>query len=189
MKRLSAAILTLLVLAAPAAADVVRTESTEYYAVQGTTPAAIYAYLKLHSPLNEGSDSYHANTRTDIKYSYKWARRGNQCTMREVKVILHLTYLYPRLARSVDGETRKWWREYLGKLEEHERIHGEISIKAAHDLNDELETIRTENCTNFKAIVKSRANRIMGRMRRDQAAYDKLTEHGLKQERNRGHYP
>ena len=189
MKRALAALLTLLLLAAPATADVVKTMSTEYYPVQGTNPIAITADLRKNSPLNKGWEKYSANTRTDIKYSFKWQRRGNECTMKEVKVFVHLTYLYPRLVHSVDRKTRNWWKEILAKLEEHELVHGEISVKAAHELSDELEAIRTENCINFKAIVKNRANRIMDRLKRDQVEYDKLTQHGLKQERNRGRYP
>lgn len=189
MKRLLATILALLILAAPATADMVKTVSTEYYTVQGTTPSTIYADLKRNSPLNDGPQIYQAHTRTNIKYQFKWHKRGNACTMKDATVYLHLTYLYPRLAHSVDRKTRNWWKEYLAKLEEHELIHGEISIKAAHALSDSLEAIRTEKCTDFKAIVKERAKLIMDKLRNDHTAYDKLTEHGLKQERNRGRYP
>lgn len=189
MQRVLAAFLTLLFLAAPSAADTIQTVSTQYYTVKGTNPIAIATDLKKNSPLNKGWNKYSANTRTDIKYSYKWERRGNRCTMKEVKVFLHLTYLYPKLARSVDRRTRNWWKEIVAKLEEHERIHGDISIKAAHELNDALESIQSENCINFKAIVKNRVNRIMKKLKQDQIAYDKLTEHGIKQERNHGRYP
>ena len=189
MKRLFTVLLTLLAMSAPAAADMVKTVNTEYYTVQGTSPAAIYKDLKRNSPLNKGSKTYQAHTRTSIKYQFKWHKRGNACSMKEVTVYLHLTYLYPRLARSVDRKTRNWWKEYLAKLEEHELIHGEISIKAAHALSDTLETMQTEKCADFKAIVKERAQQIMDKLKIDHTAYDKLTEHGLKQERNRGRYP
>ena len=189
MKRLPAAILTLLLLAAPATADVVRTVSTEYYTVQGTTPAAIAADLQINAPWDKGLGKHTAVTRTKINIQYKMERRGRNCSARDVKVYLHLTYLYPRLARSVDGETRQWWKEFLTKLEEHELIHGEISTRAAHALSDKLETLTNMDCINFKAIAKNRFNRLMTKLRQDQATYDKLTDHGIRQERNRGRFP
>lgn len=189
MKRLLTAILTLLILAAPAAADVVRTVSTEYYTVQGTTPIAIAADLQISSPWDKGLGKHTAVTRTKINIKYTMERRGRDCSIKNVKVYLHLTYLYPKLARSVDGKTYQWWKEFLAKLEEHELIHGEISSRAAHALSDELEALVNVDCINFKAIAKSRFNRIMTKLKQDQTTYDKLTEHGIRQERNRGRFP
>jgi len=189
MRRLLTALLPLLLLAAPAAADVVRTVSTEYYTVQGTDPAAIAADLMINSPWDKKLGKHTAVTRTSVNIQYKMVRRDRNCSAKDVKVYLHLTYLYPRLAHSVDGKTRQWWKGFLAKLEEHELVHGEISTKAAHALNDELEALTNVDCINFKAIAKNRFNRFMAKLKRDQAAYDKLTEHGIKQERNKGRYP
>jgi predicted secreted Zn-dependent protease len=179
----------LLLAAAPAMADVVRSESTEYYVVDGTTPAAIVENLKRSSPLNEGSRTYQANTRTDIRTTYNIEQRGDSCRITNVIVYLRLTYMYPKLKHSVDFETRKWWRRFYRQLEKHEIIHGEISTKAAYKLNDTLENIPPGDCYNFKSTVKVKARRIMDRMKKDQAAYDALTQHGFKQQRNMGRYP
>ncbi|BDQ32967.1 DUF922 domain-containing Zn-dependent protease [Pseudodesulfovibrio portus] len=189
MRRLPAALLALLLLASPAAADVVRTVKTEYYTVQGTDPASIAADLQISSPWDKGLGKHTAVTRTKINIQYKMVKRGRDCSARDVKVYLHLTYLYPKLARSVDGKTYQWWKGFLAKLEEHELIHGEISSRAAHALSDELEALVNVDCVNFKAIAKNRFNRFMTKLKQDQAAYDKLTEHGIRQERNRGRFP
>lgn len=189
MRRLCAAILATLLLASPVFADVVKTVDTEYYTVEGRTPKQIYNNLKKNSPLNKGTETYQAHTRTNIRYKFKWGKKGKSCDMKSVTVYVHLTYLYPRLAHSVDYKTRKWWKEFLGKLEVHELIHGEISIKAAHTLDDELKMIRNIRCPDFKNLVKRRADIILDKMKQDQKDYDKLTEHGLKQERNLGKYP
>ncbi len=189
MRRLILAISILLLLASSALADVVRTVSTEYYMVDGHDPKTIFMNLKNHSPLNKGIKTYQAHTLTDIKYSFNWRNHGGQCTPTKATVYLHLTYKYPKLIHSVDYKTRKWWKEFLSKLEEHELIHGEISTKAAHLLDDTLESFPTSDCINFKAEIKKRATRILDKMKKDQKEYDRLTEHGLKQERNMGRYP
>lgn len=189
MKRLLVAVLTTLLLVTPAIADVVKTVRTEYYSVDGKNARDIFAYLKKHSPLNKGDSTYQAHTRTKVKTQYKMVRRGNMCSVKNVVIYLDLTYLYPRLKHSVDRKTRNWWKDFIGKLEEHELIHGQISIKAAHRLNDELEAVQSSNCAGFNEAVKLKAKQILTQMKKDQVLYDKLTEHGLRQERNRGRYP
>ena len=189
MKRLSVALAALLLTAVPAMADVVRTVSTEYYLVEGLVPSTIARNLRHSSPLNEGSKAYQANTRTDISTSYEIKQEGGQCRVTNVVVHLHLTYLYPRLKHSVDFDTRKWWKKFYRKLENHELIHGEISTKAAHEISDTLENLPPGDCDNFKKEVRAEIRRLMDRMKQDQIDYDRLTQHGLKQERNMGRYP
>ncbi|WP_319585126.1 DUF922 domain-containing protein [uncultured Pseudodesulfovibrio sp.] len=191
LRRLLSAVLAcaLILTAVPARADVVRTVSTEYYMVDGTKPASIVSNLKRNSPLNEGSKTYQANTRTDIRTTYHIEQRGDTCRVVDVVVYLHLTYLYPKLKHSVDFETRKWWRHFYRQLEKHEQIHGEISTKAAHQLSDTLENIKPGDCHIVKSKAKSQARKIMDQMKKDQVGYDALTQHGFKQQRNMGKYP
>jgi predicted secreted Zn-dependent protease len=188
-RKLTIALISLLLLAAPALADVVRTVHSEYYTVQGTNKAEIYNDLRHNSPLNKGDETYQAHTRTSIRTTYKILQRGNQCQIKDVVVHLDLTYLYPKLLHSVDYETRTWWKDFYGQLEEHELIHGEISSKAAHRLDDILENLGPGDCGGYKNIIKVKIKQVMDRMKQDQAAYDKLVEHGLKQDRNMGRYP
>jgi predicted secreted Zn-dependent protease len=189
MRFFLAALICMVLFVSPAMADVVRTVSTEYYMVDGTKPASIVMNLKHNSPLNEGAKTYQANTRTDIRTTYNIEQRGDTCRVTNVIVYLHLTYLYPKLKHSVDFETRKWWRKFYRQLEKHELIHGEISTKAAHKLSDTLESLKPGDCYNFKSTVKVKARKIIDQMKKDQVAYDALTQHGFKQQRNMGRYP
>jgi len=189
MKKVFLAYIAILVFATPAMADVVRTVSTEYYIVDGTDIKTIYKNLKEHSPLNDGPETYQAHTQTQIKTTYKIRKTGNRCQILNVVIYLHLTYLYPKLKHSVDYKTRKWWKKFYQKLEEHELIHGEISTKAAHLLDDTLEGLGSGDCYSYKNLIKKQITTIMDRMKQDQIDYDKLVEHGLKQERNMGRYP
>ncbi|MCJ2164115.1 MULTISPECIES: DUF922 domain-containing protein [unclassified Pseudodesulfovibrio] len=189
MKRFLLSYLVILFLATPALADVVLTVSTEYYTVEGTDISTIYNNLKNQSPLNKGTETYQAHTRTQIQTKYKVQQRGSQCQIKDAIIYLHLTYLYPKLAHSVDYKTRTWWKKFYGQLEEHELVHGEISTKAAHKLDDTLKALGAGDCINYKGMIKNRIKTIMDKMKQDQVDYDKLTEHGLKQERNRGRYP
>ena len=186
---LLAAMACSILLVAPALADVVTSVRTEYYQVDGTNPRTIYDNLKNHSPLNTGTETYQAHTQTQLRFKYKIRQTGSQCQIEDVVIYLDLIYLYPRLTHSVDWETRKWWKKFYGQLEEHELIHGEISTRAVHKLDDVLKNLGPGPCSGYKEIVQQRINTITTRMKQDQVEYDKLVEHGLKQERNMGRYP
>lgn len=185
-----ALVITLLFMpAGPAWGDVVKTVSKEYYMVEGTDIRSIYNYLKNHSPMNKGTKTYQAHTRTKIRYNYKWRNRNGECTIEYVRVNLHLIYKYPKLVHSVDYKTRRWWKTFIEKLTVHEEVHGQISTKAAHELDDLLERLGPQGCDNFRERVRQKANVVIEKMNQRQRDYDKLTEHGLKQERNIGQFP
>ncbi|WP_419788212.1 DUF922 domain-containing protein [Pseudodesulfovibrio sp.] len=170
----------LLLFPALAKAEVTVSTSEKYYIVQGHTQAEILRSLHKHN------GKYAALTHTTFKYSYTARQRGKICTITDAKVFLHILYTYPRQVGAMDGPTRKWWKKALKKLTAHELIHGQIARKAAHELERELIGIHNEPCSAFKGIVKARANRIFQENRRRQQEYDRLTKHGLKQERYRG---
>jgi len=98
----------------------------------------------------------------------------------------HITYMYPRLANSTGKITHKWWDDQLVKLAIHEKIHGRIAKESARELEGELLKLKDLTCSNVKNAVSNRANFIFRKHKRRQEDYDRLTEHGLKQERYKG---
>lgn len=190
MQRLAFLLIFTILSASCAFAEVIVTNGTEQYVVSGTSPKSILANLRSSTPLKRaGGKTYQANAATGIRYTFKWKERDGQCTVTDFTVRVHINYLYPELAHSVNAKTRAWWNELLDQLRIHEEIHGQISIKAAHELDDALGHFQSEDCLNFKSIVKNRANRLIDELWQRQRDYDELTEHGLHQARNQGRYP
>jgi len=163
-----------------ARAEVTVSSSEDHYIVEGSTRAQIARFYQQRETKNA------ATTRPTFKYSYTWRQKGSICTVTDVKVHLHLLYTYPRLAGTTGQHTAKWWNDTLKKLTVHERIHGDIAREAADELERELLRIREVPCSAIKDKVKSRADRVFQDHRRRQEDYDRLTEHGLKQELYRG---
>ncbi|MEF2230705.1 MAG: DUF922 domain-containing protein [Pseudodesulfovibrio sp.] len=170
----------LLLLPAPAPAEVTVSTSEDHYIVEGSTMAQILAYYR------QREDKYTAYARPHFKYSYTWLQQGGACTVTEVKVHLHILYIYPRLANPTGKFTAHWWDVTLKQLARHEHIHGDISRDAANELEREILTVRGVPCSTIKSVVAARASRVLQDHRRRQQEYDRITEHGLKQERYRG---
>ncbi len=108
------------------------------------------------------------------------------CTINKVTVRIHITYLYPKLAQQTSKAIRQWWDTYMERLTEHELVHGEIALESAHVLDRALNTLKTPNCDNVEKRVKNKFDSIMQKYKKKQKDYDKLTEHGIHQERFKG---
>ncbi|WP_157871220.1 DUF922 domain-containing Zn-dependent protease [Pseudodesulfovibrio piezophilus] len=161
-------------------------EKTEYYPVHGTGKKAITQSLRKNSPHKKGQNYYPAYTQTDIKYQYTWGNRAGRCSVVKVKVFLTLTYVYPQLSLSQSSQTQTWWNEKVRKFEIHEKIHGNISKRAAHELDRKLRALKGINCSNAKQIITNRARFIIRQMKNSQAEYDRITRHGLEQHKYHG---
>lgn len=71
----------------------------------------------------------------------------------------------------------------MASLMEHELVHGEIALESAHELDHALSNLKNLNCDNVKKRVKDKFDSIMQEFRKRQQDYDKLTKHGVEQER------
>ena len=170
----------LLCLAAPALAEVTVSTSEERYVVEGATRAQIARFYR------QREEEYSAYAQPTFKLTYNWTKQGNFCAITDVKIHLHITYMYPRLINSTGKSTQQWWDEQLEKLAVHERIHGKIARESAHELEREILKLKDLTCSNVKNAVSNRANFVLRKHKRRQEDYDRLTEHGLQQERYRG---
>lgn len=179
--------IVILLIALPVRAEVRKTTSVEYYRVLGRTAADIINSMKRLSPVKLKGKTFHAHTRSNIRYKVSWTKRGDRCSISKATVNIHITYKYPRLAQTpADRKTRMWWQKFIGGLKEHELIHGRIALEGAHRVDKALNSLKSIRCDNIKNRIKAKADSILQEVRREQVEYDRVTEHGLKQERYRG---
>lgn len=185
MKKLLLILLTLLVCAAPALAEIKITTSTQYYAVHGTTKGAINKSIRSNSPHEERGEPAAALTESELKYDYSWRNSNGRCRMEKFTVHLHLTYTYPRLAQTPRGKLRQWWERELKRYKEHEAIHGRISIKWATIIDKELRKLKSVNCATVKSTVESRIQYYARQLKNEQKKFDRITDHGRNNKRYR----
>lgn len=173
-------------MALPVAAEVTTTTETDHYNVIGTTKQEIMRHMQRQSPYKKGNSFVPAYTGTNMKFRYVMEERGSRCSVKEVKVILNLTYMYPKLAQHQSSSIRWWWRDIIKAYTIHEEIHGAISTRWAHELDREIRSLKDMPCASAKKIVEAKAKTVFTKMRNEQEAYDKLTNHGLQQHKYKG---
>lgn len=179
-------LLCFLTLACPSWAEVIVTENTQYYPVDGKNKKMILHNLQRQSPIVIQGKKFHGNTKAKTKYNFSWVQRGDSCALKKVTINLSITYKYPKLTTTPDKATRTWWNTHFARLKKHELVHGKIAIKGAYELDNELRSLKKLNCSTAKAKIKTIAKFIFDRTKMRQAKYDQLTEHGKKQERYTG---
>lgn len=171
----------------PAQGEVILNVKTEHYAVPGKTKNDILRNMQQRSHFKIGTSFVPAYTETDIRIQYSLEQRGSRCSTKDVKVILNLTYTYPQLAQyQPSAKIRFWWRDIIKAYTIHEEIHGDISTRWAHELDRELRSLRSLNCSSANEIIQAKYKAIMDNMRDEQEAYDEITQHGNMQHRYKG---
>lgn len=185
--RLTLFLIAFLSLTSPSLAEVITTTSTEYYPVLGNTKNEIMKDIKKKSTKVVGKRITVAHQQASIKYKFSWKKQKGKCSVTKTTIKLHITYRFPKLAQTPNLDTRLWWRKFIKNLEKHEFIHGSISKKGAAKIDKELRSTKINDCNNIKEIVEARFQVLAKRLSDEQAAYDKLTDHGIKQERYKGY--
>ncbi len=148
--------LLLITFATPGLAEVIVTEKVTYFTVSGRNPKQISRSMQQNSPVKGKKSFAAATTRTQINYEFNWKKRGKRCSIEKVKLYLNLTYTYPRLVTTPDRKTDKWWKEQLKIYIRHEREHGNISKRTAHEIDRQLRQMDDLNCATMKEEVKRR---------------------------------
>lgn len=186
MTRLPFFLCLFLLLSSPANAEVILNVVTQHYSLIGTTKQDIMRNMQRHSPYKQGSSFVPAYTGTEMKFSYTLEQRGSLCSVKDPKVFLNLTYMYPKLAQHQTSGIRWWWRDIIKAYTIHEEIHGDISIRWAHELDRVLRSIKDIACPSAQEVIKTKAEQVYTSMRNEQEAYDEVTRHGLQQHKYHG---
>lgn len=149
-----------------------------YYDVSGRDEQQIYASLMRN--VMRGPDGETASGLTRWGMRYRWGeytdRRG--CSVRDPRVDLDITVTLPRLADPdrASPRGRAWWEGYKRTIERHEAGHARIAFEHRDDF---LRAAEGARCDEIKAI----GDRVTARIAALQNDYDRITEHGQKQER------
>lgn len=186
MNRLPFLLCLIFLLPPPAYAEVILNVVTQHYSLIGTTKQDIMRNMQRHSPYKQGSSFVPAYTGTEMKFNYTLEQRGGLCSVKNPKVTLNLTYMYPKLAQHQTSDIRWWWRDIIKAYTIHEEIHGSISIRWAHELERVLRSIQDIQCASAQDVVKTKAKQVYDAMRNEQEAYDEVTRHGLQQHKYHG---
>lgn len=165
--------------AGPSLAKLSITETNKYYVVRGKTPEAVFNQIRRKGPRIDGRKRVVAVTDIRLKYSHlEVAVRGKRCTLVSVRIVLALTYKYPkwRNIKRSSPQAQKNWRAYYSEIVRHEKRHGDIAKKFARQIDRSFRktTSRSSNqCAALAQKLKRKFARLSRQHDRKQTSFDR----------------
>jgi predicted secreted Zn-dependent protease len=153
-----------------------------FYDVEGTDVRSLLVSLRQRGPRDDAG-AWAASTTWTFVWSYQ-PLLADGCRAEGATVDLHVTFTYPRWARSseVAQPVVDAWARYLANVETHEQGHAELARAAASDLVQAIEATPAQpTCDNLAPAVNAAANEMLQRHAQAQLAYDRETQHGVAQ--------
>lgn len=137
---------------APAQADIEFTNDTQYFEVQGKTPAELYASILSHS-MKIGGKRTIASISTRLSQSGKARETGNSCKANDGIIKLNFAVHRPRAANEelMPPEDRKDREQMYAFIRSHEELHRQIRLHCAEALTNDVAAIEEQSC---RAVTK-----------------------------------
>jgi predicted secreted Zn-dependent protease len=157
----------------------------QYYPISGATARELRAQMGQRGPLDrlEGR-RYDARTDWILRWSYRYARTGNQCTLRSITSQVDVTLIYPRwqppakVSRSLVSD----WNRYLAALQLHEEGHKNHGVAAGRDVVEKLSQMPSyPSCQELGKAANALAQTISKGYNQRDVEYDRSTRHGYTQ--------
>lgn len=158
------------------------TESTSYnyYSVYGNTPNDIFSQTQKCGPdtsegVFEGSTDY----RIRWSYRYSWQDQTN-CKVSAVAVGVSVRINLPKWEQP-DGASQStidYWNESIGNLKNHEATHRQIAIDGAGKIQQALQDLPAQNCSQIEQNAEARAMGVFEEVKASQSDFDARTNHG-----------
>lgn len=160
-------------------------EQHHYYAVNGDSPASIWADMRAKAPAGQDGNRYNATTAWKVRWHFPFERNTEGCTTGDVTVDLTVTYTLPRWERSssnASATVANQWDRYIQALELHEDGHADFGRRAARRIQSTLQSIPAQaSCDALQKTANAEGQRILVDMRPEEREYDRRTQHGATQ--------
>lgn len=151
----------------------------QYYDVQGRSSRALEESIRYNGPIG-----FDAETQANISSYWQYEPLGQRCHLTILEIPLDVTIRYPHWV-DLDRASRQMrtsWERRMTVLEVHENGHALLAFSAALDLYNELAVLgRDLDCDSFNHDLEARTDAAMDALRRRHREYDRITEHGTRQ--------
>ena len=176
------AVLTLLTLHLAAADSV--SFKTNYYEVIGATLAEVRESIVRSRPWNTNSVM---DGRTDwkVRWRFKIADYGNVALVQSFEVLTTVTVTLPTWNPPADvpQPLLEGWKRYFGNLKRHEDGHVALALRAAAEVRKRTSVIKeAPTLRELTDQINNTANKAIDEFRRKDQEYDKVTQHGVRQD-------
>jgi predicted secreted Zn-dependent protease len=171
-------ILIFTVCSGTARAEPILIEKTVYYDIKGLSVSELQLQRQKLGP-----KAFFGNTETHTNYHYKNGANSLACYVTSVAVTVRITYTMPRWANKFQATAalRDKWDKFYQRLQFHEMGHKEISVRNARLLELRILEAGSQSCQSLDARLKEVWEDFLERTRRENAEYDRKTDHGRSQ--------
>lgn len=158
----------------------------DFYPVQGASADELNRQMLLNAPFRHtsGVSDFAAITKWIVKWSFTPKNNGKQCILTNPVVRADIRIVLPSLQQPHPRRLaiRNEWFRYLQALKTHEDGHKANGIAAAKDIQRWLELLGpARSCAILVKNVEIVTQKMIAQYRRNDQAYDRITDHGLTQ--------
>jgi predicted secreted Zn-dependent protease len=153
--------------------------ATEYYEIRGITYPELLASIKARGP-----EGWWGTAQTAITFQLATRNTPEGCAVQSVRASAASKVRLPRWANrhEAPAKLQQLWDGNFRSLELHERGHVEISLAGARDLERVIMQLPPQaSCALLQGEAGKQQRAIRVRTQERQVAYDRDTNHGLKQ--------
>jgi predicted secreted Zn-dependent protease len=161
----------------PASADWRPVEKIEHYAITGATGIELYRSIGERGP-KVGIGRAIAYTDFDLLWSRDYRPQADgSCVLASARPSLSITYRLPKPSSELPPATRRLWDVFIAGVEKHERVHGEIILDMARQIEAVSVGLRAENdpgCQKVRAELQRQLAVISEERHRRNREFDRM---------------
>lgn len=149
--------------------------------MSGDDIASIHQSLQRHGPLGENGKKFHASTRWQLDWNYRWIESAKVCRLNGIEVSVDIDMLLPKLKnrQGLNESLGEKWDRYLSALTAHEERHKEFGLQAARELEQVLLNTPAQDCFALENRLSQQARDVLDKYERQEKEYDRKTNHGI----------
>ena len=168
--------------AGPAFAEPQVTVHTEYYAIDGETPAALRQSLNQRSPVRQNNKRFDAYTAWQVCWRYLFDQNLAGCGIKEVNTTLEVRFTLPEWPGrpTAPAPLQAHWGAYHEALLAHEEGHMQFGVEAAAEIEQALNAMAPHpSCPAMEQAANGLAQTLLRKYLELEKQYDRDTNHGM----------
>jgi predicted secreted Zn-dependent protease len=158
-------------------------ETVSYYEVSGSSAQELRAAMDRLGPESDDGERFDAMTRWHVRWRYRYESDGDHCSISAFTTSVEIRMTLPRWSfRTAGSPLAERWDRYMEALTGHERGHGDIAVRAAQAIQQQVSALEpATSCSRLEESIQERAEQLLDQHRDEEIRYDERTRHGATQ--------
>src|SRR6266498_262456 len=142
----------------PVGADPTVVERSEYYEVAGSSEKELRAAIDRLRPNDAKGERHDAFTKWDVHWEYRYNSSAGACALTSFTTSVEVSTRLPKWSnRDAGSRLAERWDRYIAALQDHERGHAQIGLRAAKAIQERLSALDQQpTCPLLEESIKSK---------------------------------